>query len=247
MSRGSTSTPASGGTNSGGPPTRVATTDLPEAIAFQQRLAERLDEGRLAEDGRLGDVARHLVVRDSARDLDVRPALELRAERAVADENEAPAVERRERIREPHDVLPLDQAPDADENRAICSTCPVPGTGYGLALEEREVDAAVDDFRLAAGFGDLRLELAAEVVGDGDQRRGSAGHEAGRGPDPWIGADVADVLAVGRGDERGAAEERSREARRDEEVCVDDVCLGRPSHGHVPGADAVASRRRAPR
>ena len=119
---GSTSTPASGGTNSGGPPTRVATTDRPGGHRLEQGLAERLDERRLAEDGRLGEVARHLLVRDAARDLDVRPALELRAERAVADEDEAPTVERAERVGEPDDVLALDQAPDADENRPISST-----------------------------------------------------------------------------------------------------------------------------
>ena len=95
---------------------------------FEQRLAERLDEGRLAEDGRLGDVAGHFVVRDAAGDLDVRPAFELRAKRAVADEDEPALVERRERIGEPDDVLPLDEAPDADENRSV-RPCPASDAG----------------------------------------------------------------------------------------------------------------------
>src|SRR5438093_7691618 len=44
----------------------------PTGHGLEQRLAEGLDRGRLAEYGRLGDELRDLLMWDAARDLDVR-------------------------------------------------------------------------------------------------------------------------------------------------------------------------------
>jgi hypothetical protein len=58
-------------------------------------------------------------VRNASGDLDVWATLQLGSEWAIADEHEAPFVERRERIGEPNDVLALDEAPDEDEHRSV--------------------------------------------------------------------------------------------------------------------------------
>ena len=84
----------------------------------------------------------------------------------VSDEDESSLPHSRERVREPHDVLALDQAPDAHEDRAIVD---LPGARPRTCPKEIEVDAAVHDLGLAAGLGDLRLELPAQVVRDRDQ------------------------------------------------------------------------------
>jgi len=49
------------------------------------------------------------VVRKRACELDARPALELPAERPVADERQGPFTEPFESARKPEHVLPLDQ------------------------------------------------------------------------------------------------------------------------------------------
>ena len=77
--------------------------------------------------------------------------------------------------------------------------------------------------RLALRLGDLQLELAAQVVGDGDQRGGAADDEARCGGDSGVGADVADVAPVGRDDQRRAGGDRGGEAGRDQEVRVHDI------------------------
>ena len=128
--------------------------------ALEDRLAEGLDEARRAEHACSRDPGRDLVVRDGARDRDPLPALELRAERAVADERQRPLAEPLERAREADDVLALGQRADADEALA--------GRRDGKALE---VDAHVHDLDLADRGGDLALELAPQPVGDGDHRR----------------------------------------------------------------------------
>ena len=58
-------------------------------------------------------------MRDAAGDLDVSAPLELAAQWTIADEHEASGAELCERVREPDDVLPLDQAPDADEDGPV--------------------------------------------------------------------------------------------------------------------------------
>src|SRR6185503_9115480 len=130
--------------------------------------------------GRCGEVTRDLVVRDASGDLDVLPSLELASKRTVTDEDEAALAELCERVGQPNDVLALDQAPDADEHRSVPA---LSGARHRTCLEEREVDPRVDDLGLAARLGDLGLELAAQVVGNSDQRRSPAGDEACGGPD----------------------------------------------------------------
>ena len=102
--------------------------------------------------------------------------------------------------------------------------------------EALEVDAAVDDLGLAARLRDAPLEPLAQPVA---RRRSTAAARrttwrvAAR--TPGIDADVRDVLPVRGDDERRARRERRREARRDEEVRVDDVGPEAPR-----GADGVA-------
>ena len=137
------------------------------------------------------------------------------AQRPVADERQRAGADPLEGVRKTHDVLPLDQRPDAEvRGRAF---------GRGLDAEPLQVDAAVDDLDLAAGLRDLRLELVTKVVGDGDDGCGAAHDVARGGPNAGEGADVPDVAAVSGHDERRAGGERGQQPGRDEEVRVDDV------------------------
>src|SRR2546423_7829029 len=93
----------------------------------------------------------------------------------------------------------------------------------GQLREALEVDAGVDGVRLAARLLDLDFQLAAEVVGDGDDGGGAADDQAGRGGDARGGADVADVAAVGGDGERRAGGEPGGQAARGGGVGVGDV------------------------
>jgi hypothetical protein len=77
--------------------------------------------------------------------------------------------------------------------------------------------------RLAARLGDLQLELAAQVVGDRDQRGGASRDETSGLADARVGADVPHVAPMGRDDERRARRQSGREPGRDEEVRIDHV------------------------
>ena len=114
---GSTSTPAAAVTNSGGPPTLVATTERPARHSFEERLAERLDQADAADDVRAGDPGGNLVVADGSRHLDPGPTLQLGAKRAVADERQGPRAEPLECVGEAKRVLALCQRSDCDERR----------------------------------------------------------------------------------------------------------------------------------
>src|SRR5262249_57125558 len=81
--------------------------------------AERRGEAGLAEDVTPGDPGRDGVVADTAHELDSRAALERAAERPVADEEEATLPVRLERASEAQHVLPLAQAAEAEERRAV--------------------------------------------------------------------------------------------------------------------------------
>ena len=188
------------------------------------------------------------VVRDAADDADPRPALEGVAQRAVADEREPALAEALEGAREPHHVLALVSEPTQRKAGPSPFQSSSARAARGSApLEQPEVDAAVDHLGLAARLRDPRLELRAEVVGDGDERGCAAGDGAGGRPDARDRADVADVVAVRGHDERCARRERGEQARRDEEVGVDDVrpeAAGGPRQPSRRGSRSGACRRR---
>ena len=89
----------------------------PAGQRLEHRLAERLDEARLADDVAGGEQPGDLAVRDGAEQADARPALERAPQRAVADEGERALAEPREGVGEPDDVLALGQRADAEEGR----------------------------------------------------------------------------------------------------------------------------------
>ena len=198
--------PRPGGTNSGGPPMRVATTERPAAMPS----SSACPSGSI----RLGWQSTWLSASE-ARDLVVRHAADERARAsrpsscarsgAVAGEGERSLAEQRERVGEPHDVLALLERADAEEARR-----PV---GRRRDREPLEVDAARDDLRLAARLGHLRLELAAQVLGDADDRRRAPHDEPRRRGDARQLADVAHVAAV-RGDDERRARRRARRSAR---------------------------------
>src|SRR5918997_6193661 len=99
-------------------------------------------------------------------------AFELRPEWAVADERQRPFLDLLEGVREPHDVLALAKRAHAEETRRRI--------WWWLDAKPLEVDAAVHDLDLAACVRDLRLELATEVVGDGNDGGCAPDDEAGR-------------------------------------------------------------------
>ena len=222
----------------------------PARHRFEQRLAEGLDEARLADHVCRSDLLRNAVVGHAADELHAFAPPELRTQRAVADEGQRPLSEAREGVGEAEDVLAPDQRRDAEEARLACRR--------RRHREAFEVDAGVDHLRLAARLGNLRLEFQPQVVGDCDQRRRVPGNKPCRRAHARVGADVPDVvpwlegaraaivpvrigsgtrlkaleaMAAGRPvagttvglDERGAAGERRDQAGRDEEVRVDHV------------------------
>ena len=145
--------------------------DDPDLGAFVRQmelaLRERGHDIDLAVlDRRSGGKRRYLElarrVRHAAEDADALTSLERTAERAVADEGEAAAPELRERISEPDDVLSNGEAADAKESRMLQVA------RRRLLAEALEIDPHVDHVGLAARGGELRLELAAQVVRDHD-------------------------------------------------------------------------------
>ena len=237
---GSTRTPAAGMTNSGGPPTTVATTERSEAIASSSACPNGST--------RLGwQTTSAAWIQRRTSSCGTRPASVTRglpsscgAKRAVADEREPRPFQSLERLCEADDVLPLVERADAQISGAVA----VPaerGARLGLvaAAKALEVDAAVDDLDLAERARDARLELAAQVVRDGDDGVRAADDGLGGRLDAADRADVADVAAVGGDDEWGARGEVGEQAGGDEVVGVDDVGL-RPAGD---GAGRRKSRR----
>ena len=185
---------------------------------LEQRLAERFDEARLADNVALGDQIRDPIVVDAAEQSHPCPALEPAAERPVARERERARAEPAERAREPDDVLALDQAADAKEGGALAR-----GIAFRPELEALEIDATVDHLDLPARVGDLRFQLASEVVGDGDDGDRTADDPAGGGCDTGNRTDVRHVLPVRRHDERSVRHDGGDQPGRSQEMRVDDV------------------------
>ena len=147
---GSTSTPcAPVMTNSGGPPTAVATTERSDAIASSSRLPERLDQAWLAD-----DVPPAWIQRSTCRG-GTRPASvhagslpsSCGAERAVADEGQPPRVQVA-RTRRP--AGRRSSALSSEPTHRYAGPSPSHPSvrarlGLVAAAEPLEVDAAVDD------------------------------------------------------------------------------------------------------
>ena len=190
---------------------RRASTVIAVSEYLRHELEERLPEARGKTE-----------VVDSGVDLErfrqVEPAehLESRAQRPVAGERQRhPSVELRERVREPHDVLALAQRADAE----------VTGRAFrrGRDGEALEVDTARHDLGFTDRIGELRLQLAPQVLGHADDGPCTADDQLRRRTHARQLADVAHVASV-RGDhERRAAGERGDQSARDEEVRVHDV------------------------
>ena len=166
-------------------------------------------------------------MRDAPEQTDTIASLQLRPERPVAGEGERSLAEACEGVGEADDVLPLVERADAEEARRARRRL---GDREALA-----VDAARDDLDLAARLGQLRLELAAQVVGDADHRCRAPHDESGRRGDPRDRADVADVPPVRGDDERRATGERGDQPGGNEEVRVDHVG---PARGVRPARES---------
>src|SRR5207342_2975974 len=111
---------------------------------FEDRLTERLDETPLAEDVAGADAARYLVERNAPGTPHPRATGDPRAQRSVADEGQAPAIEPGERLGEAAGVLALVESADAEVERRL----PVPADlgaklGAVAVVEPFEVDTAV--------------------------------------------------------------------------------------------------------
>ena len=108
-----------GGTNSGGPPMLVATTERPQAIAS----STAWPNGSI----RLGwQTTCAAAIRAGSSSCGTTPASSTRSrpsscapQRPVADEGQRPLAEPRERVGQPDDVLALGQRADAEEARAV--------------------------------------------------------------------------------------------------------------------------------
>src|SRR5215208_1970077 len=87
--------------------------------SLEHRLAERLDQTRLADDVARRDQIRDAGVGDATQEKHAVAALELGAERTVTREHEAPAVERGEGIRQANDVLALVERPHTEVERPL--------------------------------------------------------------------------------------------------------------------------------
>src|SRR5262249_52807269 len=157
--------PAPSATNSGGPPMRVATTVRPHAIASRiacpngsTRDGVQTTSAAARRRGTSACGTRPVTCtlgRDSSRGRNGPSPTDGRLPRAKRAEG-------REGVGEAHDVLALREAADGRERRTVLAR-------FGrLEPEAVEVDAGVDDVRLPARPGKLRLELAAQVLGDGD-------------------------------------------------------------------------------
>ena len=87
----------------------------PARHPLEDRLTERLDQRRRADDVGRVQPAGHRVVRNAPDDPHTRAPLEARPERPVADEGERAAAEPGERVGEPDDVLAIGERADMDE------------------------------------------------------------------------------------------------------------------------------------
>ena len=205
-------------------PTNGSAASRAAAEALEETLSERSQGGhklvvampKLRRLVPLGDAKVLVRIRaPHGAELDAGTAFEPRAQGPIAEEGQRARAEALESLGEANDVLALAQRAEAEEVRSAFRR--------GLDPEAFEVEAGVDHLRLAARLGHLELELAPEVVRDGDHCRRATDRQAGERPDPRDRTHVAHVAAVGGDDERRASGQRRGQAGRNEEVRVDDV------------------------
>ena len=229
-------------TNSGGPPTFVATTDRPHAIASS--VASPNGSTRLGwqTTSAAREPERHLGVRHGAGQMHARPTLERAAQRPVSHEGERPLAVPGERAREAQHVLPLGEGAGADERRPVGAPAELRARlGRVSRREAVEIHAAVDDLHASARLRCHGLEPRPKPARDSDDPRRPADREArgrahGSRPDR-----VLDVLAVSREHGRRAPGEHGEQAGGHEEVRVRDVRAKPPCGRHdVPGERRVA-------
>jgi hypothetical protein len=194
---------------------------------LEHRLPERLDEAGLTEDVARSDPVGDAVVRNASGQEHPLATGEPLPVRPVSYEGQRPGSEAGEGVGEPNDVLALVQGAHAEKAGPLAVPAKLRPKGFRLPVVEAvEIDSAVDHGGLPSRLGELRLELAAKVVGDcdngiraADDPSRSRTHAANR-------ADVPDVATMCRDDEPRAAEPRGKGgccARREEEMGVDHI------------------------
>ena len=173
-SSGSTRIPASGGTNSGGPPMRVATTERPQAIASSSAWPSGSIRLGWQRTWLVGEQARDLVVRDTADEARRRRGL-----RAVGRSGPSPT----------NVSVPSSSCANASASRttflrsverADAEEARRPVRRAAATPKRSRSTPTRHDLRLPARVRHLRLELAAQVVGDADHGRRAAHDEARR-------------------------------------------------------------------
>ena len=239
-------------TNSGGPPIRVATTGArsPSPRGAPGRTARSGDGWQTTSAAAIQRGTS--IVRDTPRRRGLRRGPRAAVAGARRRRTRAPLPQRVEGAREPDGVLALDERADAEEGRAGTVPAELARAAAGSCPRKRSRSTPESiDLGLAARLRHLRLELAAQVVGDGDDARPRGGRRGGS-PPPIPG--IAPTLRTSRPwavTTSGARDGQSGDqAGRDEEVGVDDV---RPEaargRARVPGelAGSGACRRRGGR
>ena len=202
---------------------------------LERRLAEGLDQRRLAEHVGGRDPGPDLGLGDAAGHQDAVPALERGAQRPVADEGEPAAAEARERVGERDHVLALDQRADADERGSVAIPAELEASGLrGPRAEVLEIDAAVRDLDLRGRLFDPLGEAIGKPARVRDQPRGPPDDRARGAAHPADLVEVGDILAVGHDDERRPRRRRGDRPRR-------------PGGKQDVGEDHVGARAPGPR
>ncbi len=219
---GSTSTPAPAGTNSGGPPTRVATTERSEAIA-----SSRTWPNGSTTLGRQSTSLAAIQSLTPPGEVHSGAPGQRAALGAVADEGEGAGAERSEGVGQAPHVLALVQGADEEKARAVCTGPPdaLPRGDRVPTAEALEVDPRVDDHRATLDLRRPGEELPSEEARVRDHGPSATQGEAGGRAHGWA-RQVAHVAAVGHGHERRAGREggeRPGRAGGKQEVGKDDV------------------------
>ena len=226
---GSTSTPASGVTNSGGPPTRVATTERADAMASSV--------ARPNGSTRLGwQTTSAAAIHAGTSPWSTRPTTRIAPVPSSAPRSgpsptkvSVPSPRCSNARARRRTFLRSVSAAEAEKRRTVRLEPSVRACGFGVARSEAlEVDAAVDHLGLAAASGTASSSWARnhEETAITVAARRTTWRVARR--TPRLRADVRDVLAVRGDDERRARRECSGETCRYEEVRVDDLRIEAP-------------------